>query len=77
VLPELVLAGQVKSWVEKVAPGERQLCEAAMARALASYAGGASVSEACEEARRLVACRMRHPSFSPSTAASKSFAVAS
>jgi hypothetical protein len=76
-LPELVLAGQVKSWVERVAPGETDLCDAAVARALASYDGGASVSEACEEARRLVACRMRHPSFSPTPVGRKNFAVAS
>ena len=77
MLPELVVAGQTKSWVERVAPGQKDLRDAAVARALASYAGGASVSEAGQEARRFVACRMRHPSFSPTPAACKNFAVAS
>lgn len=73
---ELVLAEQVRYWVERVAPGERLLADAAMAKALASYAGGASVSEACQEARRLVECRLRHPS-SPPASVQKGLAAAS
>ncbi len=72
---ELVLAEQVQSWVERVAPGERMLAEAAVAKALTSYAAGASVSEACREARRLVECCLRHPS-SPPTSVQKSWAAA-
>ena len=55
---ELVLAEQVQWWVEQVAPGRRLLAEAAVAEALTSFAAGASVSEACEEARRLVESRL-------------------
>jgi hypothetical protein len=59
---ELVLAEQVQWWVERVAPGRRLLAEAAVAEALISFAAGASVSEACEEARRLVESRLGRPS---------------
>jgi hypothetical protein len=76
VSAELVLAEQVQSWVERVAPGERLLADAAIARALTSYAAGASVSEAYQEARRLVECRLRHPS-SPPASVQKSLAAAS
>jgi hypothetical protein len=62
---ELFLAEQVQYWVERVAPGERLLADAAVAKALASYGAGASVSEACREARRLVESRLRHPSSTP------------
>jgi len=64
---ELVLAEQVQWWVERVAPGRRLLAEAAVAEALTSFAAGASVSEACEEARRLVESRLRHPSSEPAS----------
>ena len=59
---ELVLTEQVQAWVARVAPQERGLREAAIDRALTTYAGGASVSEACQEARRFVRGRLRHPS---------------
>ena len=62
---ELVLAEQVQWWVERVAPGRRRLAEAAVAEALTRFAGGASVSEACEEARRLVDSRLRLLSSDP------------
>ena len=73
---ELVLAEQVQSWVERVVPGDRWLADAAVARALTSFAGGASVSEACQEARRLVESRLRHPS-SPPTPGYNGLAAAS
>jgi hypothetical protein len=62
---ELILTEQVRCWVERVAPGESLLADAAVAKALTSYAAGASVSEACREARRLVESRLRHPSSTP------------
>jgi hypothetical protein len=68
VSAELIVAAEVRCWVDQVAPGERLLADAAVAKALTSYVGGASVSESCQEARRLVGCRRRHPS-SPSTSA--------
>jgi hypothetical protein len=76
VSAELVLAEQVQSWVERVAPGDRLLVDAAVAKALTSYASGASVSEACREARRLVECRLRHPS-SPPISVHRNLAAAS
>ena len=72
---ELVLAEQVQWWVERVAPGQRRLAEAAVAKALTSFAAGASVSEACEEARRLVESRLRH--LASPTAVQRSLAAAS
>jgi hypothetical protein len=73
---ELFLAEQVRYWAEKVAPGDRPLADAAVGKALASYGAGASVSEACREARRLVESRLRHPSSTP-VSAQNSFATAS
>ncbi len=73
---ELILAEQVLYWVARVAPGDRLLADAAVAKALTSYASGASVSEACREARRLVESRLRHPS-SPPISAPKSLAAVS
>ena len=60
--PEGVLAEQVRTWADQVAPGVPGLADAAVARALMCYAGGASVSEACREARRLLGSWLRHPS---------------
>lgn len=60
--PEGVLAEQVRTWADRVAPGVLSLADAAVAQALMCYAGGASVSEACREARRLLDSWLRHPS---------------
>jgi hypothetical protein len=59
---ELLLTEQVHAWVAGTAPQSTRLMDAAIARALTSYAAGASVSEAREDARRLVGCWLRHPS---------------
>lgn len=59
---ELVLSEQVQAWVAGVAPQVPGLMDAAIDRALTSYGAGASVSEACEDTRRLVGCWLRHPS---------------
>jgi hypothetical protein len=72
---ELVLTAEVRCWVDRVAPGDHLLADVAVSKALSSYGGGASVSESCQEARRLVGCRVRHPS-SPSTSAHKKLSLA-
>jgi hypothetical protein len=59
---ESVLAEQVRTWVDRMAPGVTHLTDAAVARAVTCYGGGASVGEACTEARRLIRCWLRHPS---------------
>jgi len=59
---EELLMELVRSWVEDALPGDTEAAEDAAAVALRAYAGGASVSEACAEARRLVVSWSRHPS---------------
>jgi hypothetical protein len=59
---ELILEGTVRSWVDQVLPGEPGAADAAAAVAILAFSGGASVSEACIEARRLVGSWSRHPS---------------
>jgi hypothetical protein len=62
---EEIIADLTRAWVERAVPGDPATADAAVAYALASYAGGASVSEACEGARRMAASRSRHPSCTP------------
>lgn len=62
---EVILANAVKDWVEKIVPGDEPTAEAAVSTALALFVQGASVSEACQEARRRVLSRLRHPSYVP------------
>ncbi len=59
---ELMLANAVRDWAERMAPGDRATIESGVESALYLYASGASVSEACEEARKRVLSRLRHPS---------------
>lgn len=59
---EVVLANTVRDWAERVAPGDERTVRAGVELALYLFASGASVSEACEEARSLVFSRLRHPS---------------
>ncbi|HET6873314.1 MAG TPA: hypothetical protein VFH70_00950 [Acidimicrobiales bacterium] len=59
---EVVLANAVRDWVERIAPGDEPTIRAGVETALYVFASGASVSEACEEARSTVLCRLRHPS---------------
>ena len=59
---ELLLAGAVREWAEKVWPGEPAAAEGAVTVAMRCYAGGASVSEACREARGFLRGWARHPS---------------
>jgi hypothetical protein len=60
-----MLANLVREWVEEVDPGDEPTARAAVSTALAYFSGGASVSEAGEEARHTVLCRLRHPSHGP------------
>jgi len=60
--PELVMADMVRHWVGHVLPGQPGAADRAVAIALRCYEGGASVAEACEEARRFIGSWMRHPS---------------
>ena len=59
---ELIIAEVVREWVERVVPGDPATADAAVAYAVESFAGGASVTGACEEARRMAICRSHHPS---------------
>lgn len=62
---ELVLDRAVRDWVETIDPGDDCLAHRAVQAAVAAWTAGASVPEACEEARKLVLSRTRHPSQSP------------
>lgn len=62
---ELLLAGLVRDWASGAVPGEPAAADAAVVVALRCHAGGASVREACREARRFVECWTRHPSHPP------------
>jgi hypothetical protein len=64
---EIVLADMVRTWVEAAFPGNERAARLALAVALDRYAAGASVSEAFEEARRLVGSWSRHPCHLPAT----------
>ncbi|HET6964832.1 MAG TPA: hypothetical protein VFH58_08665 [Acidimicrobiales bacterium] len=59
---EVILANAVRDWAERVAPGDERTVRAAVETAMYLFASGASVSEACEEARVMVQSRLRHPS---------------
>ena len=60
--PELIIAGMVRDWVARALPNDRAAADVAAAYAVHAYTQGASVSEACEEARRLIGSWIRHPS---------------
>ena len=59
---ELIIADTVRRWAREVLPDQPVAADAAAALAIRCYAGGASVAEACEEARRFVGSWSRHPS---------------
>ena len=59
---EVLVAGLVRDWVDGAVPGQDSLADRAAYLAVQCYAGGASVSEACREARRLVESWLDHPS---------------
>ena len=58
---EVGLAETVRDWARANYPGEPSVASGAVAVALDSYAGGASIAEAWEEARTYVASWMHHP----------------
>ena len=59
---EDLLLALVGDWVAEVLPGATEAAADAAQVALRAYEGGASVSEACTEARRFVGSWYRHPS---------------
>jgi hypothetical protein len=58
---EVVLSGMVRAWTRHRI-NDDQVAARAVEIALSSYAGGASIAEACEEARKFVLGWIRHPS---------------
>src|SRR5581483_216773 len=63
--PELLLASAVRQWVDEVLPGDDAAARAATGLAVGVYEGGASVAEACEQARQFIGSWSRHPSHQP------------
>lgn len=62
ITSEELLLDLVRDWVSDVLPGDAEAAADAAQVALSAYEGGASVSEACSEARRFVGSWCRHPS---------------
>jgi len=58
---ELALAGAVWDWTNGTCPDEPRVADDAVVLALKSYAGGASVAEAAEQARAFVSSWVHHP----------------
>lgn len=59
---EILLANAVREWAERVAPGDEATAQVGVETALYLFASGASVIEACEQTRRRLLSRFRHPS---------------
>lgn len=59
---ELVVARMVRAWSARVLPDEPEAVDRAVAAAVRSYAGGASVGEAFGVARRFLWAWTHHPS---------------
>ncbi len=57
----VALAESVRDWTEQSFPDEPRLAPMAVSVAVSSYVAGASVAEACEQARALVASWSHHP----------------
>ena len=62
---EELLAHIVEAWAANMLPDDPAAAAAAAGAAIDAYAGGASVSEACHQARTLLASWARHPSHQP------------
>ncbi len=58
---EFALALAVRDWTRGHCPDERRVADKAVMLALSSYAGGASVAEASEQARAFVSSWIHHP----------------
>lgn len=57
-----LLVDRVRSWATRALPHEPSAADRAVNVALVSYAAGASVDEACHEARIFLSACARHPS---------------
>jgi hypothetical protein len=60
---ELVLAKTIKSWAEREFPGDKKAADLAVFIAFRAFCGGASVSEACREARAAVMDKSQRPRY--------------
>ena len=58
----LFIAHMVRNWACRVLPEEPAVADAAVMVAIRAYAGGASISEACDEGRKFMGSWARHPS---------------
>ena len=56
-----VVAEAVRSWVDQMRPGDRDVAERAALVALVSYQEGRNVSEACRQASAFVQSWINHP----------------
>lgn len=65
--PELIIAELVREWVQHVRPDDAYAADAAAALAVRCYVGGASVADACTEAREFIGSWSRHPSHAASS----------
>ena len=61
MIAELMVENMVRTWAERITPGDDAATTRAMHVAMRSLAGGASVGEAVREGRRFLACWSRHP----------------
>ena len=57
---DLALVASVRDWTRQQCPDDPRVADRAAALALSSYAGGASVAEACEQVRAFVANHPAH-----------------
>jgi len=55
------LAGSVWNWAQQHYPDDPRAADMAVSVALSSYAGGASLAEACEHARAFAVSWSHHP----------------
>jgi hypothetical protein len=62
VTNDRLLGDVVRAWVHMEVPEDPGIAERAAARARAAYRDGASVTEACREAKEFVGSWIRHPS---------------
>lgn len=58
---ERLVGELVRAWVHQELPGDLDAANVAAASALAAYEDGASVTEACRQARAFVGSWCRHP----------------